>query len=496
MSLMQKGYSISISSFSSSLIEAIWTLVLHACLPLYIILLKKETAVFSRSGIPDIASVETNRGKEQIIIDRKFKYNFSKLKKDNTKIYRCTEYKTLNKCKSFIILNDNKEVLNYDSSHNHPDEIKKSLIPSDIKSKRIFDKISQKIGYICPEYKTIKSQITRYKNKQLFPNVKTFDEVPNVSEYYKTIRGEYFMIFKNSNIIIFQSPFQAKLFMENKHIFADGTFLIAPTNSYQVFITRTYVTELNCFYTTSILLMTKKNKLCYKEVKDHNILNTYYKAISNLCFINIEYIPDIFNKIKNKCMRYKSTCSQFLNFLDYFEKTFLNIYNIKYWNYYNNIDHITNNASESYNRIWRKKRRISERVDDINILVEYYKNMEAELKNIGCSKNDIIENWFNFIGILCIPNVPTYISNDHEHQNGTINSSLVGVIIGDWKFYNHQGLCFNSKRSIRVGLMDITCGLMISQDRNLVRLFVTCIVLTDWTNMANKNTSINKNKIK
>ncbi|KAG4084863.1 hypothetical protein H8356DRAFT_1376225 [Neocallimastix lanati (nom. inval.)] len=71
--------------------------------------------------------------------------------------------------------------------------------------------------------------------------------------------------------------------------------------------------------------------------------------------------------------------------------------------------------------------------------------------------------WPYIIGILrrsqsslhtarrCIPNVPTYISIDHEHQNGTINSSLVGVIIGDWKFYNHQGLCFNSKRSIRVG---------------------------------------------
>ncbi|KAG4094637.1 hypothetical protein H8356DRAFT_1360523 [Neocallimastix lanati (nom. inval.)] len=94
----------------------------------------------------------------------------------------------------------------------------------------------------------------------------------------------------------------------------------------------------------------------------------------------------------------------------------------------------------------------------------------------------------------CIPNVPTYISNDHEHQNGTINSSLVGVIIGDWKFYNHQGLCFNSKRSIWVGLMDITCGLMISQDRNLIRLFVTCIVLTDWTNMAKKNKNRSKNK--
>ncbi|KAL6636066.1 hypothetical protein U3516DRAFT_733124 [Neocallimastix sp. 'constans'] len=232
-----------------------------------------------------------------------------------------------------------KTIQNYDSSHNHPgneinaskslikhkikDEIK-SLIPSDIKSKHI-------------------------KNKQLFPNVKTFDEVPNESEYYKTIRGEYFMIFKNSNNN-FSITIPSKI-MENKHIFADGTFLIAPTNSYQVFITRTYVTEL----------------------------------------------------------LYEST--QFLNFLDYFEKTFLNFHNIKYWNYYN-IDHITNNASKSYNKfisyydyqmrirgIWRKKRKILEKVDEINILVEYYKNMEAELKNIGCSKNDIIENWFNCLVI-------------------------------------------------------------------------------------------------
>ncbi|OUM57190.1 hypothetical protein PIROE2DRAFT_17894 [Piromyces sp. E2] len=73
-------------------------------------------------------------------------------------------------------------------------------------------------------------------------------------------------------------------------------------------------------------------------------------SISNLCFINPEYIPDIFNKIKITCERYRSTCSRFLKFLDYFEKTFLNIYKIKNWNYYNNIDNITNNASESFNR--------------------------------------------------------------------------------------------------------------------------------------------------
>ena len=46
---------------------------------------------------------ETNRGRKQIIINRNYKFNFSKNKKDNTKVYRCTEYKKINKCKSFII---------------------------------------------------------------------------------------------------------------------------------------------------------------------------------------------------------------------------------------------------------------------------------------------------------------------------------------------------------------------------------------------------------
>jgi len=62
---------------------------------------------------------ETNRGKKQIIINRKYKFNFAAEKKDNTKVYRCTEYKTLNKCKSFIILNNKMEILKYESLHNH-----------------------------------------------------------------------------------------------------------------------------------------------------------------------------------------------------------------------------------------------------------------------------------------------------------------------------------------------------------------------------------------
>jgi len=61
----------------------------------------------------EIEISETYRGNEQIIINKKYKFNFLFQRKDKSKIYRYNEYKTLNKCKSLIILNDEKEVLKY-----------------------------------------------------------------------------------------------------------------------------------------------------------------------------------------------------------------------------------------------------------------------------------------------------------------------------------------------------------------------------------------------
>ena len=49
-------------------------------------------------------------------------------------------------------------------------------------------------------------------NKQHPTNIKTFDEIPNESKYFKTVNDEDFMIFKNSDMVIFQSPFQAKIY--------------------------------------------------------------------------------------------------------------------------------------------------------------------------------------------------------------------------------------------------------------------------------------------
>ncbi|ORY77428.1 hypothetical protein LY90DRAFT_501310 [Neocallimastix californiae] len=230
---------------------------------------------------------ESNKGEEQIIINKQYKFNFSHSRKDNSRVYKCTEYKKNNKCKSFIILNNEKEILKYESLHNHPgneytvslsvmkhkikDEIKKHSNPFDIKRKRLYNEISKEMGFIypCPEYISVKTLILRSINKKLPSNVTTFNEIPNESEYYKTERNEDFMIFKNSDLVIFQSPFQAKLFKKyNNDIFVDGTFYIAPKFSQQVFITRTYVKELNSFYTTSYAILRNKNK---KHIKCYSI---------------------------------------------------------------------------------------------------------------------------------------------------------------------------------------------------------------------------------
>jgi len=94
---------------------------------------------------------------------------------------------------------------------------------------------------IFPPYDTIKFQLARTKRNLLvlLPDVKTFDEIPDESEYYKTKNNESYMIFKNNNLIIFQFPFQAVLFSKYEDVFADGAFYIAPIFANQVFITRT-----------------------------------------------------------------------------------------------------------------------------------------------------------------------------------------------------------------------------------------------------------------
>ena len=63
-----------------------------------------------------------------------------------------------------------------------------------------------------------------------------------------------------------------------------------------------------------------------------------------LPFIDPEYIYDVFELIKEK-----TDNENFQRFLKYFGDNYLNKYEIKNWNYYDNIENTTNNCCESYN---------------------------------------------------------------------------------------------------------------------------------------------------
>jgi len=78
----------------------------------------------------------------------------------------------------------------------------------------------------------------------------------------------------------------------------------------------------------------------------------FIKLLQIFHFINPEYIFDIYNYIKIICQLYNYF--HFLIFLEYFNKTCLYKYDIPYRNYYNDINHTTNNASESFNNYLKK----------------------------------------------------------------------------------------------------------------------------------------------
>ncbi|KAG4095787.1 hypothetical protein H8356DRAFT_1398299 [Neocallimastix lanati (nom. inval.)] len=372
---------------------------------------------------------ETNRGKKQIIINGKYKFNFSNEKKDNLKVYRCTENRTSNKCKSFIILNDKMEILEYESQHNHLEkEYKASKL---IVMHKIKETIRKKYGINMTEFNSIRTLILRSQNKQLPPDITSFEEILEESEYYKIENGDNFMIFKNSNLIIFQSPFQSKLFIQyNEDIFAYGTFYIAPKFSYQVFNSRTYVKKINSFYTTSISILKDKKQSTYeilfKEIKKNaskfsnniiispiNFHGDIEKGISNAAKkifpqINIKYCVWHFKRSLE--IQKKKQIINFLEFFEYFNINYLNKYHANNWNYYNNIEHITNNASESFNNylnnlfpkkptfyklIIALKKEETLSTDEIKALIECYKNKEEKLICIGCDDDDIVELWYD-----------------------------------------------------------------------------------------------------
>ncbi|KAG4097404.1 hypothetical protein H8356DRAFT_1425482 [Neocallimastix lanati (nom. inval.)] len=128
-----------------------------------------------------------------------------------------------------------------------------------------------------------------------------------------------------------------------------------------------------------------------------------------------------------------------VKFLEYFKKTYLINYETENWNYYDNIEHITNNVSETFNKYLKKlfakkttffqllselqkeeskyyidyerrtagilrnkKQKKLIRTEEIKALVKYYKNMEILLKKKESVRNDFIDLWLKCLNDLNI----------------------------------------------------------------------------------------------
>ena len=179
-------------------------------------------------------------------------------------------------------------------------------------------------------------------------------------------------------------------------------------------------------------LINKINSLCKNDIENDDNILILYNMINNLYLCHPDYVKIVFYKIKDK-----SDNENFDKFLKYFEEYYINMYNIKNWNYFNNFRHITNNAYESYNakinNQFQKKptyfKLIYElRLEEANIIINYKKRnagllgsnnrrsnkMEIFLKTLqekvggvnNLSNNNISDKkkieleWYNFVKSL------------------------------------------------------------------------------------------------
>ena len=86
-----------------------------------------------------------------------------------------------------------------------------------------------------------------------------------------------------------------------------------------------------------------KNKYFNADDLDDNV-NLLFKCITNLVFVDPQYTIKLYDVIIQK-----NTNDNFKKFLKYFKEAYINKYNHNTWNYFENIQNITNNCCESYN---------------------------------------------------------------------------------------------------------------------------------------------------
>ena len=370
----------------------------------------------------------SRRNKPILIVNDSYIFNFHvHNKKNQTDKYICKEYKTKYACPAYIYLkNDKIEKANVEHNHNinHQkilleeakiklkNEIKNAVDPFSINIQKMVKSFSQDKGIRAPSFNTIKNCLYKEINKVLPDDIVNLEMAPEESIYYNTLKGENFVIYKDADLLVLQSPGLAKIHLKfGTILFCDATFFVCPSFSYQIFITRVYSSNTSSYYTTSFSIMNKKQEKDYFKIfkiLDENIkkyldigeiycveeIHTDLElAIGQACkklypnlkikfciwhllrSLEINKNKICFNEVKDndhifvlykiltnlyicdpsyvipvfKLICKKNTNENFKIFLKYFENQYLKKIDLNSWNYNSDLTHITNNSCESYN---------------------------------------------------------------------------------------------------------------------------------------------------
>ena len=111
------------------------------------------------------------------------------------------------------------------------------------------------------------------------------------------------------------------------------------------------------------------------------------KRIKTLCYIDPQYVLEVFGLIVDDANESDEKDEKFVK--EYFQKQYLDKYNVKDWNYYKIYDHRTNNACESYHHSLNSKFNSKPSIwKFISVIREEENNLVKEMENI---RNGVIK---------------------------------------------------------------------------------------------------------
>lgn len=133
--------------------------------------------------------------------------------------------------------------------------------------KKLYDEtISREKTSLAPSFNSIKSGIYRQINKNIPTEPENIEDIPNDFIGFQTNDNKKFLIYRDSNLMIFQSDNKAKILNTYPNdLFTGAIFKICPKPFSQLLILRVNDYYHNAFHTVCFILMKNKTKFLYTK---------------------------------------------------------------------------------------------------------------------------------------------------------------------------------------------------------------------------------------